>query len=76
MQQIFKTKCIAKFRKYRSRKKFRFGGVKMAKNPWEFCFETKVNPFHCLPPLSLIFSAKVAIMIAARAAFLSEYIYN
>ena len=48
----------------------------MAKNPWEFCFETKVNPFHCLPPLSLIFSAKVAIMIAARAAFLSEYIYN
>ena len=32
MLQIFKTKCIANFRKCRSRKKSRFGGVKMAKS--------------------------------------------
>ena len=31
MPQIFKTKCILNFRKYRSRKKFRFGGVKIDK---------------------------------------------
>ena len=29
--QIFKTKCMLNFRKYRSRKKFRFGGVKIGK---------------------------------------------
>ena len=31
MPQIFKTKCMLNFRKYRSRKKFRFGGVKNGK---------------------------------------------
>ena len=31
MPQIFKIKCILNFRKYRSRKKFRFGGVKLDK---------------------------------------------
>ena len=32
MPQIFKTECIVNFRKYRSRKKFRFGEVKSAKS--------------------------------------------
>ena len=32
MPQIFKTECIVNFRKYRSRKKFRFGEVKLAKS--------------------------------------------
>ena len=32
MLQIFKAKCIVNFRKYRSIKKFRFGGVKIAKS--------------------------------------------
>ena len=31
LKQVFKTKCILKFRKYRSRKKVRFGGVKIGK---------------------------------------------
>ena len=31
MPHIFKTICILNFRKYRSRKKFRFGGVKIDK---------------------------------------------
>ena len=28
---LFKTKCMLNFRKYKSRKKFRFGGVKIGK---------------------------------------------
>ena len=32
MLQIFKTKYISNFRKHRSRKKFRFAGVKMEKS--------------------------------------------
>ena len=32
MPQMFKTKCIVNFPKYRSRKKVRFGGVKIAKS--------------------------------------------
>ena len=32
MPQMFKTKCVVNFRKYRSRKKFRFDGVKMVKS--------------------------------------------
>ena len=32
MPQIFKTECIVNFRKYSSRKKFRFGEVKLAKS--------------------------------------------
>ena len=32
MPQILKTKCIVNFRKHRSGKKFRFGGVKMGKS--------------------------------------------
>ena len=32
MPQIFKTKYVVNFRKYRCRKKFRFGLVKMAKS--------------------------------------------
>ena len=32
MPQNFKTKCIVNFRKYRSRKKKRFGGVKLRKS--------------------------------------------
>ena len=32
MPQMFKAKYIVNFRKYRSRKKVRFGGVKMAKS--------------------------------------------
>ena len=31
MPQIFKTKFTVNLTKYRSRKKFRFGGIKMAK---------------------------------------------
>ena len=31
MLQIFKTKCVLNFRKYRNRKKFRFGGVTIDK---------------------------------------------
>ena len=31
MSQIFKTKYILNFRKYRSKKKFRFSGVKVGK---------------------------------------------
>ena len=33
LPQVFKTKCIVNFRKYRSKKeKFTLGGVKMAKS--------------------------------------------
>ena len=31
MPLILKTNCISNFRKYRSRKKFRLGGVKIVK---------------------------------------------
>ena len=31
MLQIFKTKCVLNFKKYRSRKKFRFVGVTIDK---------------------------------------------
>ena len=32
MSQTFKTKCIVNFRKHRSKKKFRFGGLKTTKS--------------------------------------------
>ena len=91
MSQIFKIKRIVNFRQYGSRKKFRFGGVKMAKwKNWRtdssisgsrMSLECVVSVAQrrrlSLPPfLHVIFYVKVAIMITARAPSSSESIYN